>query len=461
MRIMRNTRIPFAAARVRAALTAVLAAAVLAAGCASQSERSVRRTYEAYRTAVENRDLAALRTMVVSEKAGELDGPQAQAVLEVLTAMMPASPVVQSVEVEDAKATITLESSVAGQTMEGAVTLVREGGDWKVDEEGWDISAALSGSGDWAGRLRAGGEAKPRPRFHWAGHADGVTRIAFTEDGNRLVTIGYGDQFLRVWDRWSGSLVDERHLDNRPADLAVLSDGTAAVVDAKGNVTLWPLDYSGLGEPSRLRGDAGQTPRIAASADGRLLATTAWNMPVQIWSIAEGRVTQVLGKSIQMRGISFSPRGKTLVTGGYDDTFSIWDLESKGFLGFGGRKTVKVPKVDKQSDVTSVAWSPDGEQILTGHMDSSVTLWEASKRKEVLDLYVPDASTYQVAFSPDGTLFASAQQDGTVYLWDAGTGDRLAGLASHQGAVTAIAFSPVEGEILASGGEDGQVVIWQ
>jgi WD40 repeat protein len=117
--------------------------------------------------------------------------------------------------------------------------------------------------------------------------------------------------------------------------------------------------------------------------------------------------------------------------------------------------------VDKQSDVTSVAWSPDGEQILTGHMDSSVTLWEASKRKEVLDLYVPDASTYQVAFSPDGTLFASAQQDGTVYLWDAGTGDRLAGLASHQGAVTAIAFSPVEGEILASGGEDGQVVIWQ
>jgi WD40 repeat protein len=285
--------------------------------------------------------------------------------------------------------------------------------------------------------------------------------MAFTADGSRLVTIGYGDQFLRVWDRWSGGMVDEARLDHRPADVALLPGGTVAVADAYGNVTLWSLDYSGLGEPQRLDGDAGQGPRIAASADGKLLATTSWDKPVQIWSVPEGRVTEVLGKSIQMRGISFSPRGKTLVAGGYDDTFSIWDLESRGFLGFGRRKTVTIPKVDKQSDVTSVAFSPDGKHILTGHMDSSVTLWKAKDRKELLDLYVPDASTYQVAFSPDGTLFASAQEDGKVYLWDSGTGDRLAGLAAHKGAVTAIAFSPVEGEILASGGEDGKVVIWQ
>jgi WD40 repeat protein len=434
------------------------------AGCGSGGTESVREAYDSYRTALAAQDIESLKTMVVAKKAKELDSPQAKVFLEVILAMMPEAPVVQSIEVDGDAATITLDATSNGQMMTGEVTLIKEDGAWKVDEEDWEMTGGmLSGSGNWSSRIIANRRSnKPKSQLTWQGHKDGVTRIVFTRDGSQIVTIGYGDMTLKAWDRWSGRLVDERELSHRPTDLAMMpKGGNVVVVDTYGNVNLWPLDYSGFGEPERLSGDAGQRPKVAVSADGKVLATTAWNKPVQLWSTKEGKITKALGKSDQMRGVAFSPKGKTLVAGGRDNTFSIWELESKSFMGMGSRKTITVPGADKKSDVGSVAFSPDGKKIITGHMDSSVTVWLTKQRKELHNLYVPNASTRQVAFSPDGTLFASAQQDGKVYLWDVESGGQLVGLSGHRGAVTTIAFSPTEGEIIASGGEDGRVVIWQ
>ena len=65
---------------------------------------------------------------------------------------------------------------------------------------------------------------------------------------------------------------------------------------------------------------------------------------------------------------------------------------------------------------------------------------------------------YSVSFSPDGSILASGSEDGTVVLWDVATGRERTTL-EHTDWVESVSFSP-DGSILASGSGDGTVVLW-
>jgi WD40 repeat protein len=109
--------------------------------------------------------------------------------------------------------------------------------------------------------------------------------------------------------------------------------------------------------------------------------------------------------------------------------------------------------------VFSVAYSPDGQYLATGHSNGIISLWQVATGRELLNCIGHTGRVYSVAFSPSGQLLASGSDDQSVRLWNVENGACLKTMIGHSGAVGTVTFS-LSGQVLASGSEDKTIRLW-
>ena len=200
-------------------------------------------------------------------------------------------------------------------------------------------------------------------------------------------------------------------------------------------------------EPT-LTGHSASVSAVAFSPDGKTLATGSFDNTVKLWDTSSCIAT-LEGHLASVSAVAFSPDGRTLATSSLDSTVKLWDIGSGKEL-----ETLGQPQ-----PVRVVAFSPDGKTFATGGDDHTVKLWDTASRKEFATLPGHSKSVSWLAFSPDGKTLATASEDTTVKLWDIASGKELATLTGHSGPVWAVAFSP-DGQTLATGIDDGTVKLW-
>jgi WD40 repeat protein len=97
--------------------------------------------------------------------------------------------------------------------------------------------------------------------------------------------------------------------------------------------------------------------------------------------------------------------------------------------------------------VSSVAFSPDGKQVLTGSGDGRAILWDAASGQQLRAFDGHTSGLFSVAFSPDGKQVLTGSGDGRAILWDAASGRQLRATGQGKGA-SSVAFSPDGKQIL-------------
>jgi len=107
----------------------------------------------------------------------------------------------------------------------------------------------------------------------------------------------------------------------------------------------------------------------------------------------------------------------------------------------------------------SVAFSPDGRQLVSGSNDGAIRLWNVQTGAVLQVIAGHSVSVSAIAYSPGGGLIVSGSFDVSVRVWDMATGLQVSVYTGHSQVVTDVAFS-ADGQRIASTGWHGKVHVW-
>ena len=142
--------------------------------------------------------------------------------------------------------------------------------------------------------------------------------------------------------------------------------------------------------------------------------------------------------------------GTLLACGGHNKILHFIELSSGNPMG---------DPIRHPSDVTSLAFSPDGSMLLSGGVDGSILTWDSATRQEIRRLADHSGPIYAIAFRQDGKMFASGGADRVVRLWEVGQAKPARLYRGHFATVRSLVFSR-DGLRLASGSQDKTLRMW-
>ena len=191
---------------------------------------------------------------------------------------------------------------------------------------------------------------------------------------------------------------------------------------------------------------------VAFSPDSKCILSGSWDGTLKLWNLNAGKEIRTFsGHTSLVSSVAFSPDGKFVLSGSNDNTLKLWDIETgkeiRTFLGH-------------TYAVSSVAFSPDGKFALSGSYDNTLKLWDMNSGKEVRSFSGHTDWITSVVFSPDGKFALSGSYDNTLKLWEIETGKEVKTFSGHFGAVNSVAYSP-GGKLVLSGSNDNTLRLWE
>jgi WD40 repeat protein len=161
----------------------------------------------------------------------------------------------------------------------------------------------------------------------------------------------------------------------------------------------------------------------------------------------------LFGQRGSIRSVAFSSDGHSVVSGGWDASVLVWDLQNQ---------PLSRALIGHIAAVLSVVFSPDGKLLASVGSDQTILLWDTATWQTFgQPLTVANEGVKAMTFSPDSRILASGGIDQLIHLWDVDTGKPLdEPLIGQMDEIQCLAFSP-DGKWLAAGGKNNRLTIWE
>jgi RNA polymerase sigma factor (sigma-70 family) len=215
---------------------------------------------------------------------------------------------------------------------------------------------------------------------HFDGHKGNVDAVAFSPDGKTLASGTWVDHTIRLWDVKGGqerlqiTLPKPNGHNYGDIPLAFSAEGQT-LFSGSGDRANPCLYFWDVKTGKELRCLKGPVSRLVLSPDGQTLATTGWENRIRFVNVANGEIeSQIVTKA---SALAYSPDGRMLACGGVDGVIHLWETAT-------GRERVQVaghqPGGDERgtfaSGIADLTFTPDGKTLISGGGDTTLLLWD-------------------------------------------------------------------------------------
>jgi WD40 repeat protein/class 3 adenylate cyclase len=289
------------------------------------------------------------------------------------------------------------------------------------------------------------------------GPAGPVLGPSFSPDGSLAAAAWIDEGTARIWDPATGRMVREIRAvwgafrtsfstDGRWLAIARVDPPVATVVDVRSGKTVFTLE-----------GHGSDVWDVDWSPDGRWIATSSFDNTVRIWDAQTGEVRFTLFHDGPVTQADWSPDSTRLVTG--SSAATVWEVTEAG-----GEKLLSLSAQDAGAGVQGVAFSPDGDRVMTGDAGiTAVKVWDVSRAGDAEWANLPGDPDWisSVAFRPSGGEVVASGENGSVAVWDPETGRAIRSFRAHRSprdtdVIGALDISP-DGALVATAGSDQTV----
>lgn len=282
-------------------------------------------------------------------------------------------------------------------------------------------------NGYYAGRVTLWNLHTGRRIRQFEAHKKRVTALAFSSDGKRFLS-GSADKTMRLWNIETGREIGRWEGFRDSVEVVAFSPGDQYFVSgAKDRLLLWTLDSqeslrSFGGAWGKFLGGDVEAAVFSLDPDSTYVAGTYYNYEsgIRVWNTVTGELKWQFGGVFEghrgtVRSMAFSPNGNRLLSGADDKTVRLWDLKT-------GEEAQRL-KIG--SPVKRVAYDPTGQYILAVSVDNTIQLWDLDEGKRVRTLYGHWSPVRWAGFTGDGQFILSSSEDSTQRIWDVETGRQL------------------------------------